>query len=259
MGKRIKVLITVKTYPQPSRSYEELVCTAGVLEDGRFIRLYPIPFRYKHYSERYKKYQWVEVEVEKKTDDPRPESYRPIGSIKLIGTQITPKNNWAERSKYVLAGEKYSMCELLSIKDQKKISLAIIRPSLVEDLVFEETDRKWKPHVEAYMNQLKLFGPNRKPLEKIPYKFSYKFLCEDSNCSGHKMMIEDWEVGELYRKMRDKFPSEQIACKKVRDKFFKQICAPDWDIHFFVGTVRRFGSWIILGTYWPKKQQMLDL
>jgi hypothetical protein len=33
-----KVLITVKTYPLPSNKYEELVCTAGVLEDGRWIR-----------------------------------------------------------------------------------------------------------------------------------------------------------------------------------------------------------------------------
>ena len=32
--KNQKVLITVKTYPLPSSKYEELVCTAGLLEDG---------------------------------------------------------------------------------------------------------------------------------------------------------------------------------------------------------------------------------
>jgi hypothetical protein len=42
---QVKVLITVKTYPLPSNKYQELVCTAGVLEDGRWIRIYPIPFR----------------------------------------------------------------------------------------------------------------------------------------------------------------------------------------------------------------------
>jgi hypothetical protein len=31
---KARVLITVKTYPLPSGKYEELVCTAGVLEDG---------------------------------------------------------------------------------------------------------------------------------------------------------------------------------------------------------------------------------
>jgi hypothetical protein len=42
---RDKVLITVKTYPTLSRKHGELVCTAGVREDGSRVRLYPIPFR----------------------------------------------------------------------------------------------------------------------------------------------------------------------------------------------------------------------
>lgn len=36
---RLKVLLTVVTYPLPSRSYDELVCTAGILEDGSWIAL----------------------------------------------------------------------------------------------------------------------------------------------------------------------------------------------------------------------------
>lgn len=31
---KLKVLITVKTYPIPSAKYDELVCTAGVTERG---------------------------------------------------------------------------------------------------------------------------------------------------------------------------------------------------------------------------------
>jgi hypothetical protein len=40
---RKKVLITVTTYPLPSRSYDELVCTAGILENGDWIRIKNIP------------------------------------------------------------------------------------------------------------------------------------------------------------------------------------------------------------------------
>ena len=40
---RLRVLITVTTYPLPSRSYDELVCTAGILENGEWIRIYPVP------------------------------------------------------------------------------------------------------------------------------------------------------------------------------------------------------------------------
>ena len=43
---RQKVLITVTTYPLPSRSYDELVCTAGVLENGQWIRIYPVPLQF---------------------------------------------------------------------------------------------------------------------------------------------------------------------------------------------------------------------
>ena len=39
----MKVLLTVTTYPLPSKTYDELVCTAGMLEDGRWIRIYPVP------------------------------------------------------------------------------------------------------------------------------------------------------------------------------------------------------------------------
>ena len=42
---RTKVLITVMTYPLPSRGYQELVCTAGVTEQGEWIRLYPVDYR----------------------------------------------------------------------------------------------------------------------------------------------------------------------------------------------------------------------
>lgn len=42
---KTKVLVTVKTYPTLSQKYDELVCTAGFLEDGSWIRVYPVPFR----------------------------------------------------------------------------------------------------------------------------------------------------------------------------------------------------------------------
>ena len=43
---RKKVLLTVTTYPLPSRSYDELVCTAGILENGAWIRIYPVPLSF---------------------------------------------------------------------------------------------------------------------------------------------------------------------------------------------------------------------
>ena len=39
-----KVLLTVKAYPEKSRRYGAVVCTAGITDSGEFVRLYPIPF-----------------------------------------------------------------------------------------------------------------------------------------------------------------------------------------------------------------------
>lgn len=255
MGQKQKILITVKTYPLPSESHLELVCTAGVREDGSFIRLYPIDYRYREYWQWYKKYQWIELDVIRNEKDPRPESYRPAtpdSKIDTLGKSLSTKNNWAERKKYVLARGVRTLCSLQALP-QEESSLGIIRPREVSDFIIEPTDRDWKPKWKKLFMQQRLFGPKQKPLEKIPYKFSYVFRCEEPSCNGHKMIIEDWEIGELYRQMRKKFGSEETAVEKVKDKFLGQICAPDKNTHFFVGTVLSFGTWVILGTFWPKK------
>jgi hypothetical protein len=71
-----KILIAVKTYPVLSGKYTELACTAGFRENGSWIRLYPVPFRLLDHDRRYKKYQWVEVDVARNRGDQRPGSYR---------------------------------------------------------------------------------------------------------------------------------------------------------------------------------------
>jgi len=53
-----RIYIVVKTYPTISKEYAELVCTAGILEDGSWIRLYPMPFRKLEEYQKYPKYSW---------------------------------------------------------------------------------------------------------------------------------------------------------------------------------------------------------
>ncbi len=257
MGERIRVLITVKTYPVPSVKYDEIVCTAGVREDGSFIRLYPIDYRNRPYWQWYKKYQWVSVEVEKNQNDPRPESFRPLGVIRPLGDSLdtNPAQSWKKRREFVFRHEVAPMC-LLNKKKQAEVSLGLVKPLKVKDFTIEAVEKNWKPQQALQINQLKLFGPDKKPLEKIPYKFSYQFTCSAEGCKGHAMMIEDWEACELYRNMRNKFKDEVIACEKVKEKFLGVMCAPDRDTHFFVGTILQHGTWVILGTFWPKKEGM---
>lgn len=254
MYEKKRVLIAIKTYPLPSTSYQEVVCTAGVLEDGSFIRLYPINYRYRPYWQWYKKYQWIEVEAIKHDRDPRKESYRPkVDSIRIVSDPLSTRNRWTEREKYVLAQGSRTMEELWDLQHTDRTSLGIIRPSEINDFIIEPDLEDWGPQQKELFQQLHLFGPDQKPLEKIPFKFYYVFRCDDPRCNGHKMMIEDWEIGQLYRSMRNRYHSPEIAVEKVRQKFFHQMCAPNIDTHFFVGTVLRHGTWVVVGVFWPKK------
>lgn len=78
-GRRIEVLILVKTTPTPSATYEDTVCVAGVaLSPGpmRWVRLYPIPFRHLDSASQFQKYTVVAVDVKQPKRDGRPESLR---------------------------------------------------------------------------------------------------------------------------------------------------------------------------------------
>ena len=107
MSQMRRVFITVKTYPTLSKKYDELVCTAGILDDGSWVRVYPLPFRKLDYENRYRKYQWMELPLIKNESDPRPESYKitDISKVQLISLGLIPRGlprktvGWVERSE----------------------------------------------------------------------------------------------------------------------------------------------------------------
>lgn len=154
-----RVLIAVKTYPTLSEKYDELVCTAGFLEDGTWIRIYPIPFRKLSYDSRYRKWQWIEMDLTKNKSDFRKESFRPVNidnDIKIVG-EIGTKNGWAKRKSIVLKNVRYNMAELIEEAKNPEIgtSLAVFKPQMIVDFVWEECEREWnKQKLETvYANQ----------------------------------------------------------------------------------------------------------
>jgi hypothetical protein len=95
-----RILITVKTYPTLSRKYGETVCTAGVRENGTWVRIYPVPFRRLGENEQYSKFDWIECRLIRNTSDPRPESFRPFDVKELcpVGC-IGTSDNWSARRR----------------------------------------------------------------------------------------------------------------------------------------------------------------
>lgn len=212
-------------------------------------------------EKQFKKYQWIRAEVSKQTrDDPRPESYKipNLDTLEIISDILPTKNNWEERKNYVFAKGIKTMCELQR-SSQRECSLGIIHPRKVDDLKITPVENEWNHKWEALAKQENMFESPGKPLEKIPFKFSYRYYCDEINCKGHEMMITDWELFSLYRKVKKKLKDDNRVLKFVKEKFLHQICGSDRDTHFFVGTVNQYGSWIVIGTFWPPvvKQQKL--
>jgi hypothetical protein len=144
--------------------------------------------------------------------------------------------------------------ELEALYESQRVSLGIVRPTEILDLKAEPVEREWKPKWQAALKQFSLFSGPPKHLEKLPYKFSYVFRCADSGDKVHTAMIEDWELGVLYRREVERFGDEQVAVASVRKKFFDEICDSSRDTRFFMGTVFPYNTWVVIGVFWPPKE-----
>lgn len=261
-----RVLITVKTYPTISSKYDELVCTAGFREDGTWIRIYPISFRKKSYSEQYKKYDWIELDLVKNEGDFRPESYRPYShdtEIKIVG-HIDTARDWADRKKIALGKIYYNLTELITEAKNKDIctSLAVFKPSKILDFEIKSVDREWDNAKLAKLQQLNLFEKETttgkfEVVRKLPYKFSYALV--DNQGKESRMMIEDWEIGQLYWNCLAKHEGDESKAKEdVKRKYFDDF-AKTKDLYLFLGTTQlhhhvSHNPFIIIGTFHPKPQ-----
>lgn len=271
---RFRVLITVTTYPLPSRRYDELVCTAGILENGEWIRIYPVPLEFMRGmkikgSFRRFKYTWIELDLKRRNkDDFRPESYSPVDySFKDLEVfdSLGTNNFWQERKEICLKNV-YTNLETLITESQEPTnkSLATFKPKQILKFRAVPDEREWKPEWKAQLQQLQFdFGnasessKNRELIRKLPYKFYYDFIDENNKLS--KMMIEDWEIGELFWNcLKDSNGDEKAAIEKVKQKYFDTFTQKN-DIYLFLGTTNEWhrrrspNPFVIIGVFYPLK------
>jgi hypothetical protein len=261
---RERVLITVKTYPTLSSKYDEVVCTAGLREDGTWVRIYPIPFRKLDDYEQYRKFDWVEVDLERNLADPRPESYRLNSGIKVLN-HVDTAQNWRERRDLVLSKSKVytNFSEIIKRnKNDRELSLATFKPTEIVDFTVEKDTREWDQDklsaIEAKAQQNDLFQDNTKCFEvvrKLPYKFRYLF--KDATGQERRLMISDWEIGALYwNELKRHGDNEKKAIESVKYKYLHQL-VENRDIHLFVGTNQSWdlknapNPFIIIGVFSP--------
>lgn len=269
-----KILVAVKTYPTLSRKYGETVCTAGLREDGSWVRLYPVPFRRLEEEQQYSKFDWIELDIVNNKKDVRPESHHPVDLNKITKVgHIGTTNNWQERRRLILQTAKNydRLSPLIAGAKANKLSLAVFKPTKIVKFIWKaEEERQWDPAKLAEMRskaqQKELFSEESwretfQILPKLPYAFSYQF--EDTDGKLSTMQILDWEIGALYWNcLKSSNNNEAKALGKVKAKYFDEFIKKD--LHFFLGTTQQFHSfapnpWVIIGVFSIPDEKQLPL
>lgn len=263
-GERAKVLITVKATPQPSTSYGDTSCVAGIRIDGdepKWIRLYPIAFRWLDGDAQFRKYDVIELEVRRKDSDTRKESYSPTQDSWIVADHLPP---WRARHEIISRLEPTTTCGLMRAADADGAaqSLGLVYPTDIERLEFEPHP-SWTPEQLTKMknridNESAALIPSSGSIPAVltppEYKVRYRYRCEGTACPGHQGRILDWELTALQNRLR--YQGHDVK-EGVSKKFLGEMFASDRRTGFFMGNFElaaRRGKFSILGVYWPKVQ-----
>lgn len=258
--KVLRVLVTVKAYPNPSKNLIEASCVAGMTEDKKLVRLYPVPYRFLDDGQQFEKYQWIEVPVQRRRTDTRPESFRPeFGKLKVLPGTLSTKNGWWDRWQWVGPARAASLCGIQRAQAIDGTSLGFFKPQEVIDFDWERDEEEtWTQGQLTSLQRKDLFLTRKgKLLEKIPFTFRYRFRCaECEQGKSHHMKIVDWELMQQFRKFRRETGTEAECLAKLRENWFGNLCGPNKETHFFVGNMLSHpNSFLVLGVYWPTRRK----
>ena len=259
------VLVLVKTSPLPSRKYGEVVCAAGVLPTGEWVRLFPVPFRRLGKSHQFKKYQWIKCYAYKPENDDRPESYHidMMHDIE-VGEYLRPVKHWEMRRQSVLDKVKpkiYTNLEELKRDGLgNKVTLAVFKPTRVRfhSVVAIKPDDPKRIHaaMSAVLSP-DLFEDNSwrekfRLCEKTPFDFKYEVV--DDAGKKANFTILDWEISTLFYKQKLTHNGDiEKARSDVEHMYSSRFLSKDIDLHLYMGTMNKFqhmhvnNPWSIIG------------
>lgn len=209
---REKILILVKTCPEPSRSYVETTCVAGITEAGEMRRIFPVPFRFLDEEKRFKKWQWIMIETKAAVGDNRRESRR--GNFDTIQLQELMKSGTGWRARMEWLKRVPRIQEFLPLDQGKRctpavpeeVSLALYILDSPVSLEIKKGAEDWTPKEKEALLQSDnpLFSRRAldlpPALKKIPYDFYYLFKAPvaEGRVKEVRLKITDWEIGVLY-------------------------------------------------------------
>lgn len=241
-----RVCILVKAYPQPSQKYLETVCVAAVTEVHELVRLYPIRFRHFPSERRFNRFDWIEVEMTRANEDPRPESYR----VKEDTIRVVMRGDKLRPDERVRIWKPSVIASLEALKEAEKSvkrSLGIIcpEPNSIR-FRYESIEKAGEDAQETARSVYEQQSLIEEPLKALPtpeFVFRYQF---DSGGKQHTMQLHDWEVETTYHNYKRKYGSTQKALEKMLEYYEQRL--PKMNLHLIMGNMhKRPWQFIIIG------------
>ncbi len=267
LGRMERILILAKTYPSPSAQYVETSCVAGISQDGLMRRLYPVPFRMIEEGQQFKKWQWIDVRVEKATKDHRPESHKVYVDTINCGDVIDTRKEWASRWEWldkIPAFDSFDDIESRRLEDG--LSIALLRPKKLialeitkarnQDWTDEEKEKLMREQMQGDLFSEAEAKRQVRELRKVPFDFYYRYVCDTPEGEKErKHKIVDWEAGALYWNCRRSHGDDWQA--PFRAKLEEQLAGKD--LMFLMGNQHRFqDQWLIISLVYPPKRKPVE-
>ena len=236
-----RILVLVRAIPEKSERYGYLICVAGINEKSEWRRLYPFKFSYGERLIDFGKKDLINVTLANPDNDKRSESRKVI-----THENLNSKLNDEEILQRIIP--LVSSIEILKKEDA---SLGVIKPELTGiDVIINSTDIYDQ---QTYFSLADDYLEKREKV-KMPVELRYQFKCKDEpECKGHNIILIDWELNELARNVMRREKDKKIIEDKIKNKFFDFMKTRD--LYFFMGTHFRFGTWIIIGLFYPQKRK----
>lgn len=252
---RLRVLITVKAAPNPSATYGETVCVAGLrLDAGHegWVRLFPINFRFIEQDHAFRKYDVVSLDATPATEG-RYESWKPRIDSLHVETHL---DGWPKRMSHLGPFAHATMCDLREHALDGGPSLGLVQARCVQGLIVKEHPG-WTPDeqqkISDFVGQPELFdlGKPKTALEAPRFIAHYRWRCPALVCKGHEQQLLDWEFAAFQRRL----PVDPTRAKEaIRRRWFEEICSPSKQVYFYVGNqAKRRQTFSILGVVYPAR------
>ncbi|QCN97007.1 hypothetical protein D3093_17055 (plasmid) [Azospirillum argentinense] len=186
-----EAVVLIKAAPQVGSKHGETVCCAALDLYGKWLRLYPVSFRYLDEGKKFGRWDRIRFRWRLPQDDRRLESRRvDQDTLEIVG-DLKP----TERERFLARAVVTS----LDREREAGRSLALLQVE-VRDFRYERKTpdalAEERAKFEALHAQQDMF--NTKPLipyEPCPFRFKYRYRTEDGQREG---TCQDWEIEATY-------------------------------------------------------------